>query len=86
MGTLGVRIEPLAVDVSFSPNALHVVPADGHELSVPVEWFPRLRNATDHQQKNWRLIGRGIGIYWEGIDEGASVETPLAGEDTLMAQ
>ena len=85
MGTLGVRIEPLAVDVSFGSDALHVVPAGGRELSVPIEWFPRLRNATDHQQKNWRLIGRGIGICREDIDEGTSVETLLAGEDTLMA-
>jgi hypothetical protein len=36
MGTLDIRIEPLAVDVSFSPDALHVVLADGREVSAPL--------------------------------------------------
>lgn len=59
MSTSPVKVEPLAVDVSFTPDSLHVVLADGRELSVPLEWFPRLRNATAEQRKNWRLIGGG---------------------------
>ncbi len=78
MGTLDIKIEPLAVDVTFTPNALHVVLADGREISAPLEWFPRLRDATDQQRKNWRLIGRGIGIHWEEADEDISVESLLA--------
>jgi hypothetical protein len=78
MGTLDIRIEPLAVDVSFSPDALHVVLADGREVSAPLEWFPRLRAATSGQKKNWRLIGKGIGIHWEDVDEDISVESLLA--------
>lgn len=78
MGTLDIRIEPLAVDVSFSPDALHVVLADGREVSAPLEWFPRLRAATSEQKRNWRLIGKGIGIHWEDVDEDISVESLLA--------
>jgi hypothetical protein len=78
MGTLDIRIEPLAVDVSVTRDALRVVLADGREVSAPIEWFPRLRNATDIQRKDWRLIGRGIGIHWEEIDEDISVESLLA--------
>ncbi len=85
MSTLEVRIEPLAVSVSFTPDSLHVALADGREVSVPLEWFPRLRNATDQQRKNWRLIGRGIGIHWEDIDEDISVESLLATKDHLTA-
>ena len=81
MGTLDVRIEPLAVDVSFSPDALHVVLADGREVSAPLEWFPRLRAATSEQKRNWRLIGKGIGIHWEDVDEDISVESLLAVRD-----
>ena len=78
MGVLDIRIEPLAVDVSFSPDALHVVLADGREVSAPLEWFPRLRAATIEQKRNWRLIGKGIGIHWEDVDEDISVESLLA--------
>jgi len=78
MGILDIRIEPLAVDISFSPDALHVVLADGREVSAPLEWFPRLRAATGEQKRNWRLIGKGIGIHWEDVDEDISVESLLA--------
>ncbi len=81
MGVLDIRIEPLAVDVSFSPDALHVVLADGREVSAPLEWFPLLRTATIEQKRNWRLIGKGIGIHWEDIDEDISVESLLAVRD-----
>ncbi|MBM2832471.1 MAG: hypothetical protein HW414_1523, partial [Dehalococcoidia bacterium] len=49
------------------------------EISVPVEWFPRLRDATEEQRKRWRLIGKGIGIHWEDIDEDISVAALLRG-------
>ena len=75
---MDIRIEPLAVDVSFTPDALHVVLADGREVSAPLEWFPRLRAATGEQKRNWRLIGKGIGIHWEDVDGDISVESLLA--------
>ena len=78
MSTSIVKVEPLAVDVSFTEDSLHVVLADGRELLVPMEWFPRLRKATPEQRKDWRLIGGGIGIHWESVDEDISVESLLA--------
>ncbi|MEW6572088.1 MAG: DUF2442 domain-containing protein [Bacillota bacterium] len=44
---------------------LYVRLSDGRELGVPVEWFPRLKNATAKERANWRFIGRGIGIRWQ---------------------
>ena len=78
MNTLAVKIEPRVIDLSFSQNSLHFVLADGREISAPLEWFPRLRNANDKQRKNWRLIGKGIGIHWEDIDEDISVKSLLS--------
>jgi hypothetical protein len=40
-------------------------------------WFPLLQRATKAQRANWRLIGGGIGIHWEEIDEDISVEALL---------
>lgn len=78
MSTLPVRVEPLAVDVSFTEDALHVRLSDGREVSAPLEWFPSLRSATTKQRHAWRLIGRGVGIHWEALDEDISVESLLA--------
>ncbi len=78
MSTLAVKIEPLATDVFFKNDSLHVILADGREVSAPLEWFPRLRNATDDQRKKWRLIGDGVGIHWEEVDEDIETESLLA--------
>jgi hypothetical protein len=67
------RMDPTAVDVSVADVALHVVLADGRELSVPPVWFPRLRDASAAQRSHWRLIGCGEGIHWPDVDEDVSV-------------
>ena len=78
MSTSTVKPEPLAVEVSFNEDALHVVLADGREVSAPLTWFPRLAGATPAQRSNWRLIGHGVGIHWPEVDEDISVESLLA--------
>ena len=78
MSTLEIKLEPLAVDVRTTGDTLQVVLADGREISVPLAWFPRLLNAKEEQQRQWRLIGGGIGIHWPLIDEDISVESLLA--------
>jgi hypothetical protein len=78
MNTLAEKIEPLAVDVSFTDDALCVVLADGREVSAPLQWFPRLLNATVEQRSKWEFIGDGIGIHWPHVDEDIEVETLLA--------
>jgi hypothetical protein len=72
MSTL-VETMPKAVDIWFTEDMLYVRLEDGREVGVPIEWFPKLRNATDTQRNNWRLIGHGVGIHWEEIDEDISV-------------
>ena len=65
--------EPRATGVEMSDSMLKVVLDDGRELAVPIEWFPRLRDATSGQRSNWRFIGRGEGIHWPDIDEDISI-------------
>jgi len=78
MSSLPVKVEALATDVSFTNDSLRVALADGREITVPLEWFARLRDANNDERKDWRLIGGGIGIHWEKIDEDISVSTLLA--------
>ena len=77
MGTLAGKGEVLAVDVTCSPDALTVTLSDGRVVSVPVAWFPRLCEAAPRQREEWELIGGGIGIHWEAIDEDILVASLL---------
>jgi hypothetical protein len=77
MPTSVLRVDATAVDVTVTDDRLTVILADGRELAVPLSWFPRLREATDAQRRNWRLMGRGQGIHWPDVDEDISVASLL---------
>ncbi len=67
-----------AVEVFCTEDELIVTLADGRRVSAPLEWFPRLLNATPTQRANWRLIGRGVGVHWADLDEDISIRSLLA--------
>ncbi len=73
----------LAVDVSCSVHSLSVVLGDGRTISVPLAWFPRLLEATPKQRTKWELVGGGIGIHWDAIDEDISVASLLQPENFM---
>lgn len=73
MVNLAGKFDASAVGVRIDDAFLHVVMADGSKNSVPLEWFPRLRDASTAERGHWRFIGRGQGIHWPDIDEDISV-------------
>ena len=77
MSTLAKKFEAIATDVSCDDDFLIITLADGREISVPLEWYPRLRDANSAQRAKWRLIGGGLGIHWPDIDEDIEVEGVL---------
>jgi hypothetical protein len=80
MTSLAIEIQvPFATDVAISEDTLQVDLSDGRTLSVPLVWFPRLMAGTETERNNWRLIGKGVGIHWEDLDEDISVEGLIAG-------
>ena len=81
MSILAIKFDDHAIDVSFTKNALHFVLADGREVSAPLEWFPKLRDATEAERKDWRFIGNGMGVHWSKIDEDISVRALMRGTD-----
>ena len=83
MSTSVENARALAVDVSCSTHSLSVVLGDGRTISVPLAWFPRLLEATPKQRTKWELIGDGIGIHWEAIDEDISVASLLQPENFM---
>jgi hypothetical protein len=77
MSTSRIQYKPVATDVRVTSSVLRVILADGREIIAPLEWFPRLQRANRKQRGNWRLIGGGVGIHWEEIDEDISVRALL---------
>lgn len=72
-----IEMNATAVHVRVDTDRLHLTLADGRELSAPLAWFPRLRDATSEQRTNWRFIGRGQGVHWPDVDEDISVANLL---------
>ncbi len=70
-------MQVLVKDARVDAHMLHVSLQDGRQIGVPLEWFPRLRKASEKQRKHWRLIGHGIGIHWPDVDEDISVASLL---------
>jgi len=71
------RLDAQALNVEFVDASIRLILADGREISAPLAWFPRLRDASDAQRANWRLIGRGEGVRWPDLDEDVSVNALL---------
>jgi hypothetical protein len=74
MSVLAINKSKNAIDLHFTEDKMILFLEDGREVSVPLEWFERLRNATLKQLNNWRFIGKGEGIHWEDLDEDLLVE------------
>ena len=77
MSILTINKSNKAIDVSFNESKMILFIEDGREIAFPLEWFPKLRNASIEQLNKWRLIGEGEGIHWEELDEDISVEKLL---------
>ncbi len=73
--------DPTAAAVEVSDAALRIILSDGRELSDPLAWFPRLRDATPEQRRNWEPIGHGHGLHWPDLAEDVSVRA-LMGRPT----
>ena len=78
MNTLTINKSASASDVQFRDQKMILTLVDGRELSVPLEWFPRLRNAALVDLNNYRFIGDGEGIHWETLDEDILVANLLS--------
>jgi hypothetical protein len=75
MHTSIIEIEvPTAENILITQDMLSIDLSDGRTISVPLAWYPRLAYASQAEQNNWRLIGKGYGIHWEDLDEDISVE------------
>lgn len=68
-----------AIKVFFTDDALGVQLSDGRGVRVPLEFYPRLKNASLKQRNNYQINGLGTGIHWPDVDEDLSVQGIVLG-------
>lgn len=71
----------LAKSLEFDEETMRVVFTDGRVLSVPLQWFPSLRQASPEQRERYEIAGGGISLHWPDLDEDLSVAGLMAGAD-----
>ncbi len=68
-----------ATELSFTEDSLCLFLSDGREIRVPLEFYPKLKNATQSQRENFEIIGLGTGIHWPELDEDLSARGIVLG-------
>lgn len=63
--------------VWVAEEMLHVRLADGRIVATPLDWYPKLREATPEQLKNVELYQTGL--HWPELDEDLSIAGMLRG-------
>jgi hypothetical protein len=82
MSTLEIDVGDLrARSVAFTATELVVTFADGRRIATPLDWYPRLHNATDAQRANFEIMP--MGIHWPDLDEDLSIAGMLKGQRAI---
>jgi hypothetical protein len=68
----------LANSVNFDEEMMHVLLTDGRRISVPILWFPVLREATPDQRTKYEIAGGGTSLHWPELDEELSMAGLMA--------
>ena len=79
MSTLEIEVGDLrARAVEFTATELIVTLRDGRRIATPLDWYPRLKSASDAQRAKFEIMP--MGIHWPDLDEDLSVAGMLKGQ------
>src|SRR5258708_18863372 len=71
----------LAKSVNFDEEMMHVSLTDGRRVSVPILWFPMLREATPEQRTKYEIGAGGTSLHWTELHEHLSIAGLMGGAD-----
>ncbi|MGK7388818.1 MAG: DUF2442 domain-containing protein [Candidatus Cyclobacteriaceae bacterium M2_1C_046] len=57
-----------------------IVLSNGKIMKIRLSVFSGLKNATEEQLMDFRLIGKGVGVHWPQLDEDLSLKRFLQEE------
>lgn len=81
MSTLEIDVgdlRPRSVEVTATELVVTLI--DGRKIATPLDWYPRLKHATEQQRANFEIMP--MGIHWPDIDEDLGVAGMLKGRRT----
>jgi hypothetical protein len=79
MSTLEIDVGDLRPrSVEITANELVVTLSDGRKIATPLDWYPRLRNASAEQRANYEIMP--MGIHWPDLDEDLGIVGMLKGQ------
>ena len=68
MPLLNTRKNDKKVKVTFANGLLFVGREGGKQQAFPLEWFPKLMDATDEERADWTQTEHGIHFNQLGVD------------------
>jgi hypothetical protein len=78
MSTLEIDVGDIRpVSVAFTAHELVVTLADGRRIATPLEWYPRLHEASAAARGRFELMA--MGIHWPELDEDLGIAGMLQG-------
>ena len=78
MTTLEIEAGDLrARAVEFTRDELVVTLVDGRKIATPLDWYPRLKNASVVERANFEIMP--MGIHWPDLDEDLGIAGMLEG-------
>jgi hypothetical protein len=60
MPTFSTRKQEKKVKVIFANGLLFVEKENGKQQAFPLEWYPKLLDATDEEREDWEQTSTGI--------------------------
>ena len=78
MSTLEIDVGDIRpVSAAFTVDELVVTLADGRRIATPLNWYPRLRDASEAARGRFELMP--MGIHWPDLDEDLGIAGMLGG-------
>ena len=68
MPLLSTRKQEKKLKVTFANGLLFVEMAGGKQQAFPLEWFPKLMNATEEEREDWDQTDKGIRFNKLGVE------------------
>jgi hypothetical protein len=68
----GLRISNMLLDKKL--DLIVIILNNGKVLQSHISYYQRLKEATQEQLNQWRLISGGVGVCWENLNEDLSVK------------
>ena len=73
----------IAKKIWFDEFKINVEVMDGRIVSVPIDFYPSLANATTEEREDFRFFCHGTAVHFNALDIDLSIESLIYGRKEL---